>query len=212
MKITKKEIIDNIKILKYLKSALSLYFKNNDGYNYIKDKINLQEALITVFSISLLSSVIGLLINPSSTTNLKPYHIFIIISGNIFGILIYSFLLFGIFHLILKALGGKNKFSQTIKFALSTYVLSSLIFLFFNFFPGVYTNKIFINGWINTTYNAIIGILFLTSTITLFIWWLSVNIKIFSKLHNLTKTKTTIATIISVLILATGSYIIQSII
>lgn len=185
-------------IINYIKNAASIYWGKKEGYSYIEKKVGIWEAFLTVYLITIIGSIIGMAVN--SLLNLID--IILLIFGSALGIIIGTFIGYGIFYLFLKVFGGKGGYLETIKFGLSISILPSLIMLIFNFFPKFYSNKIMEEGITASSYNLIIGITAAVIGSIMGIWALVVSIRTYSKLHKISYIRTIFAILIPIIIIA----------
>ena len=192
-----------MEIMQYIQNSLNLYFgKLNKGYKYIDKEVNWKQAYLIVVSLTIISGIIGILINFTNTfgenpTNLEIIGAFIgMIIGVFLGILLGMVISYGILHLLLRAFGGTAKFEETIKYGLSISIFPIIVGIIVRFIPESLVN---INNN-PTTPNIIIFTTLALITLIIILWNFIVSINVYSKLHKIDKIKTAFAMILPLLI------------
>lgn len=187
-------------IIEYIKNSVNLFVYNEDNaYNNIIEKTTYKEPFIFLLLISILGSILTYSINYNLIVvpllN-NPITLIFAIIGLLFAIPLGFglYMLFGLItHGLLKLFGGQAEANQTIKLYLSTFVL---IFIF-----DLLSSLIPLSIMSNELYNLIyIGILSIFGLIFL-IWTFIVYLRVFSKLHNISKFKVFLAFIIPMLVI-----------
>lgn len=190
-------------ILEDIKISIALYLGNiNQGYSYAKNKLSWQKAFLTVLTISLISTLISLytsLLYKGKSLALIGNSVFItFIVAIISSAIIISVGLItatALYHILLKIVGGKASFKDTLKFFLFTIIFPTTIRIATSFIPQ---NKLF-----TTPLNWPILLPYLIFEITLIIWAIIINTEVFSNTHKISKKRSFTAVLILFLIITT---------
>lgn len=181
-----------MKAIKYIKNCFGLYFTNKDSYDYIDSKITWQKAFVYSIIFSFIMSTIMILVESISNTesNFFVKNLVGLILTSVLYLPIVMIIIQGVIFFMLKFFNGDADFFDTLKFGLSllnflTFVIVIMVLILTKIPQNIFILNLFIY-------------LFL---ILVPIWGIIVFVKVFSKLHSISKLKTTLALFMPILIM-----------
>jgi hypothetical protein len=170
--------------LDYLKNCFKLFFLDEKSFDFINDKITWQRAFSILLLIDILFFIFFGGISLYNLTISKTNLLFIMfISLLLYLIIFFSsiFLVYSLHFILLKIVGGKGSFFETLKFSFSISIVLSFLSCFIYFLPYLNTN------------NILLTIIFLILNIIVSLWTLLVYLKVYSKIHKISKFKVFLA-------------------
>lgn len=186
-----------MRIIEYIKESIAPYFGEfKKSEKYINKKVNYKEVLLLFLSFSVIGTILSEFINPDDMFKLYNHNIFTIIISILMIILFTIILLFlsvSIQHLFLKLVGGKAKFTQTLKFSNSISIFPLIVFSILGLIPTFLIKDKLVS--------TIISSLILFLIIIFIIWSFVISVILFSKIHKISITKSLIALILPIVFL-----------
>ena len=184
-------------LIKYFISSVKLWFFNNESLDYIQENVTWWQACLSLFSLSFLLFFIGVFINSSIYFELlgsiTGSSILFLVLFFLFGIFILLpiiyFVTLGMIHLFLLIFGGKAKFSDTVKFFFSIYLLPTIIFSLFSIIQTFLAS-------LNQALLVFFSFFYVLFILCFLIWIIILMVYIFSKLHNISILRTVFAVIV----------------
>ncbi len=160
-------------LVEYIKNSIKASFFDDEALDYIDENVNWK----LVYFVSLFVGLFNCLINYITTGNF----FYIILENNLLNLIISiilfffgSFIILGLFHLLLKLFGGKGTYLNTFKFGLTIGLPYSCFFILLTLI-------------LNLTSSKLIFILLNTFNIVFILWILILEIGIYSVIHQISK-------------------------
>ena len=185
-------------ILETIKNSFLLYVNCDKAYKSI-EKINWVLPFWILIGINLLGSVIAFFSNLFFGFNGGEAitYLFIFLGILIFFPILY-FIAYGIYYTVLKLIGGKGNFLDTVKFGASLGIPPTLVGIFFNFI----SEKSFEGGDFSTLQILVLVLVTILSLalFILIIWSIIISILVYAKLHKISTLRSFFAFVINVFI------------
>lgn len=187
--------------INFVKKSLELYFNDDESYDFIEKRISWQRAFLTTIFFSLIISILAVSLEYIYEDNFNAFiqNLISILLESVIYLPLIILVTFGIIHFCLKLLGGKEDFYDTLKFGLAISLFSTLIIAIFMSIPTKLISEKLI---------YIFNIIFIILFLLIFIWTLFVSVKIYSRLHLLSKIKTLFALLLPFIVMFTVTLII----
>ena len=179
-------------VVEFFKNAAKLYIADNNAFNHIKKKVSWYVPFLILWVLTAITQ--GLSFGAQSLDSTIPKADLMLSLGIIIGtIILYPVLIgitSGIVFLLLKLVGGKAEFIETLKFYTSIGCVSSLLMVI------IYIPLILLQVGINGIGNVIITLLTALISTVIGIWALITYIITLAKVHKISYLRAVLALIV----------------